>query len=50
MTNFRIVSRDELSENQVIMSCVAKTQQPDGERLNEKFKMFEFFSITLVNT
>ena len=33
MTNLRIVSRDEVSENQVIRSRVAKTQQPDAERL-----------------
>ena len=33
MTNLSIVSRDELSENQVIISRVAKTQQPDAEGL-----------------
>ena len=33
MTNLSIVSRDEVSENQVIRSNVAKTQQPDAERL-----------------
>ena len=33
MTNLSIVSRDEVSENQLIRSRVAKTQQPDAERL-----------------
>ena len=33
MTNLSIVSQDEVSENQVIRSRVAKTQQPDAERL-----------------
>ena len=37
MTKLSIVSRDEVSENQVIRSCVAKTQQPDAERLKEIF-------------
>ena len=34
MTNLSIVSQDEVGENQVIRSRVAKTQQPDAERLN----------------
>ena len=33
MTNLSIVSSDGVSENQVIRSNVAKTQQPDAERL-----------------
>ena len=33
MTNLSIISQDEVNENQVIRSCVAKTQQPDAERL-----------------
>ena len=33
MTNLSIVSPDGASENQVIRSNVAKTQQPDAERL-----------------
>ena len=33
MTNLSIISQDEVSENQVIRSRVAKTQQPDAERL-----------------
>ena len=35
MTNLSIVSRDEVSENQAIRSRVAKTQQPDAERLRK---------------
>ena len=37
MTNLSLVSRDEVSENQIIRSRVAKTQQPDAERLTCKF-------------
>ena len=33
MTNLSIVSQDKGSENQVLRSRVAKTQQPDAERL-----------------
>ena len=33
MTNLSKVSQDEVSKNQVIRSNVAKTQQPDAERL-----------------
>ena len=33
MTNLSIISQDEVSENQVMRSIVAKTQQPDAERL-----------------
>ena len=35
MTNLSIVSQDEASENQVLRLRVAKTQQPDTERLND---------------
>ena len=38
MTNLSIVGQDEVGENQVTRSNVAKTQQPDAERLNKKFK------------
>ena len=34
MTNLSKVSQDEVSKNQVIRSNVAKTQQPDAERLS----------------
>ena len=52
MTNLSIVSRDEVSENQVIRSRVAKTQQLDAERLmnnnisgpNEQKKIIFFIS------
>ena len=40
MTNLSIASRDEVSENQVIRSRVAKTQQPDAERLNTVLATF----------
>ena len=33
MTNLSIVGQEEVSENQVLRSRVAKTQQPDAERL-----------------
>ena len=33
MTNLSIVGQDEVGENQVTRSNVAKTQQPDAERL-----------------
>ena len=36
MTNSGKVSQDEVSENQVSRSLVAKTQQPDAEKLNIK--------------
>ena len=41
MTNLSIVGWDEVSENKVIRSRVAKTQQPDAERLrsNEGIKI-----------
>ena len=50
MTNLSIVSPDGVSENQVIRSNVAKTQQPDAERLmrtdnNEKSVSSETRSI-----
>ena len=38
MTNLSIVSPDGVSENEVIRSNVAKTQQPDAERLILKLK------------
>ena len=38
MTNLNIVSPDGVSENQVIWSNVAKTQQPDAERLTRKIR------------
>ena len=37
MTNLSIVSQNEVSKNQVIRSRVAKTQQPDAERLTVTF-------------
>ena len=42
MTNLRIVSQDEVGENQVIKSRVAKTQQPDAERLKLFLNIFVF--------
>ena len=36
MTKLSIVSQDEVSENKVLRSGVAKTQQSDAERLNKK--------------
>ena len=36
MTNLSIVSQDEVSENQVTGSRVAKTQQPGAERLSQR--------------
>ena len=38
MTNLSIVSQDEVSENQVIRSNVAKTQQPDAERIINRIR------------
>ena len=35
MTNLSKVSQDKVSKNQFIRSNVAKTQQPDAERLNK---------------
>ena len=35
MTNLSNFSQDEVSKNQVKRSCVAKTQQPDAERLRQ---------------
>ena len=37
MTNLSIVGQDEVGENQVTMSRVAKTQQLDAERLKYTF-------------
>ena len=42
MTNLSLVSPDGVSENQVIRSNVAKTQQPDAERLNVNFDPYVF--------
>ena len=39
MTNLSIVGQDEVGENQVTRSNVAKTQQPDAERLSNNFKI-----------
>ena len=36
MKKLSIISQDEVSENQVIRLRVAKTQQPDAERLISK--------------
>ena len=36
MTKFSKISLDEVSENQVLRSNVAKTQQPDAEGLTAK--------------
>ena len=40
MTNLSIVSQDKVIENQVLRSRVAKTQQPDAERLNQSYHLF----------
>ena len=48
MPNMSIVSQDEVSENQVIRSRVAETQQPDAERLSCTTSNF-FYSKILVN-
>ena len=34
MKNLIKISFDELSENQVLRSCFAKTQKPDARRVN----------------
>ena len=39
MTNLSIVSQDEVSENLVVRSRVAKTQQPGAERLRTQQNM-----------
>ena len=49
MTNYSILSRDEVSENQVIRSCVAKTQQPDAERLTKIFLSYKKYSLNSNN-
>ena len=45
MANLSIVSREEVRENKVIRSRVAKRQQPDAESLVNKSKGFriDFF-------
>ena len=40
MTNLSIVSQDKVSEYQLIRSHVAKTQQPDAERLTDLKKSY----------
>ena len=42
MTNLSIVSQDKVSENQVLRSRVAKTQQPDAERLIQESSAKDF--------
>ena len=44
MTNLSIVSQDEVIENQVIKSRVAKTQQPDAERLTPRVPQRQFLA------
>ena len=47
MTNLSIVGQEEVSENQVLRSNVAKTQQPDAKGLS--FKIFpNIFILILV--
>ena len=41
MTNLSIVSQDEIGENQILRSSVAKTQHPDAEGLKNSFLDFE---------
>ena len=54
MTNFSKASQDEVSKNQVIRSNVAKTQQPDAERLIKKnlieLKFFKDLKIFKTNS
>ena len=45
MTNLSIVSPDGISENQVIRSNVAKTQQPDAERLMSEANFKHIFAV-----
>ena len=40
MTNLDIVSQDEVCENLVTGSRVAKTQQPGAERLRKPLQIF----------
>ena len=53
MTNLSILSQDEVSENQVIRSRVAKTQQPDAKRLTSiitnYFEMYFIHCIFIKN-
>ena len=44
MTNLSKVSQDEVSKNQVIRSNVAKTQQPDAERLTYVYRTWKLFT------
>ena len=44
MTKFSKISLDGVSENQVLRSKVAKTQQPDAKGLKEKLKTQNCFS------
>ena len=50
MTNLSKVSQGEVSENQVIRSRVAETQQPDAERLNTNNPHTQGFSNPYVVT
>ena len=61
LTNLSIVCQDKVSENQVLRSRVAETQQPDAERLKWKnvefdtlyqnfFKCFKFFYFNIFRT
>ena len=40
MTNLSIVGQDEVGENQVTRSNVAKTQQPDAEGLKLRYDFY----------
>ena len=42
MTNLSKISQDEVSENQVRRSIVAKTQQLDAERLSSVFFFYHY--------
>ena len=48
MTNLSIFRQDEVSENEVIRSRVAKTQQPDAERLIFKIFILIFSKIKIL--
>ena len=61
LTNLSIVCQEKVSENQVLRSRVAETQQPDAERLKWKnvefdtlyqnfFKCFKFFYFNIFRT
>ena len=50
MTNLSVVSPDGISENQVIRSNVAKTQQPDAERLKKVYNLKKICLIKCTRT